>query len=129
MNAWTVGKPVNGRLRIHMPYRNDTRRKFLALGIRPVWDAKHKQWRVSRERMQEVLHLLFTLYGPGLVIVRGHAQEQCDTRCQRAKGLDCVCSCAGAHHRAMNEDAWTQVGATVLVRADVTESRFIYNEN
>lgn len=132
MSTWTVGKPVEGRLRIAMPFDTMTRRKFLDLGIRPVWAPRiggGGRWLVSRDRMPEVLHLLYQQHGPGTVIIRGHVSDRCDIRCQRARGHDCVCSCAGRHHGLFNESSWLAVGETTLVRGgEFTEQRYTYDE-
>lgn len=129
MNTWTVGKPVEGRLRIAMPYDPMTRRRFLDLGIRPEWDRAKTRWLVSRDRMPEVLHLLYQQHGPGTVIIRGRTNERCDIRCQRARGHDCVCSCAGLHHGLFSESSWLAVGATTLVRGgEFTEQHYTYDE-
>lgn len=129
MDAWTVGKPVEGRLIIRMPFDRKNRRNFLDLGIRPVWSPAKKRWLVSRDRMPEVLHLLYEAHGPGTVVIRGRAAERCDTRCQRAEGHDCVCSCAGRHHGMFAESSWLAVGVTTLVRGgEFTEQRYTYDE-
>jgi len=129
MSTWTVGKPVEGQLRIAMPFDPMTRRKFLDLGIHPEWGPAKKRWLVSRDRMPEVLHLLYQQHGPGTVSIRGRAGDRCDTRCQRARGHDCVCSCAGRHHGLFNESSWLAVGETTLVRGgEFTEQHYTYDE-
>ncbi len=128
MSAWLVGKPIKGRLRIRFPFDPQARLHFRALGINPVWSAERKVWLVNRARLPEVLHLLFTLYGPGTVVVRGNVHERCSLRCQQAKGHDCTCSCAGRNHRSGAASTWLQVG-DLCVRADVTEQRYTYDES
>jgi hypothetical protein len=42
--------------------------------------------------------------------------ERCDTRCQRARGDECTCSCLGENHRgAAYWRNWIEVGETTLV--------------
>lgn len=46
-------------------------------------------------------------------------QQRCDTRCQQARGDDCVCQCAGQHHGGADyQRNWIQVGDTTLVDRD-----------
>lgn len=124
----TVYKPVTGRLRVKMPYRDDSRVMLtVKVGCLPEWNKAKKVWEVARSHLHDLVFTLLNEYGEEVqVIIDGRESEKCDTRCQAAQGADCVCSCGGRYHGGLQAFGWTPVGDTTLVRPGIVRQRFIY---
>jgi len=119
-----VSKPVQGRLRLRLPYA-DSNRHWLSesLGCRPEWDGY--TWQVARTHFGIMLPLLWKRFEqPITVTVEGHESKRCGDSCRYARGVDCVCSCAGARHgEVRGASGWRQVGETTVIRSVGTVMR------
>jgi hypothetical protein len=117
-----VVREVAGRLKVRMPYVRGTRAWWGERGFRPGWDGTY--WRIARPRMAEAVDLLLSRWPEVGIEIHGHSANLCDTRCQEALGLECVCSCAGRHHGGGLFG--TPVGETaVLVDSDVVVTQYV----
>lgn len=117
-----VFRPVSGRIQVRLPYSNDNRqwlKDALGAGIRPTWEKEKRYWTLARGHLVVLVQELVERYGVVEVALDYSTSEQCDTRCQKAQGLDCTCSCLGANHGgAQGIQRWTQVGETTLVSSN-----------
>lgn len=98
MHQPTVVRPAEGRLKVWVPYRaGGWRSTWSDAGLRPIYERPY--WRLNRERLAEIVNALFDAGFSSVTLeVWGHETQVCDERCQMARGLDCVCVCAGRYH-------------------------------
>ena len=92
--------------------------------IRPTWVKSPDgapgwagYWKISREHLTAVAEAIAIRDGEVQIEMHYSESEQCDERCQNAKGDDCTCSCEGKNHGAAEHGSWRQVGETTLVRS------------
>lgn len=128
MSIPTVYRPYRGRLRLRMPYRKDNRawlKDRLGDRIRPEWvrgaGGREGWWEIARNHLQPLVEALVERWGAVDVTLIYSTTEQCDTRCQNARGDDCTCSCLGLNHGHGFAGQWTQVGDTTLVQREYTK--------
>lgn len=123
----TVYKPLTGRLRVGIPFARDNR-YFLKHFGDPVWEPKG-YWTLPRSSFTSLTVALLLRYGkPVRVAIAGAEGTRCDTRCQNARGFDCVCSCGGAFHGSFQDADWIKVGDTTLVRPGLNVTTFSFGE-
>jgi hypothetical protein len=95
-----VIRPVKGRLIVRFP---ETQPYYVIHNrlARMLHCEPHREgarWRISRVHFVEVVNLLVSIYGSCGVEIHGRAGDRCDTRCQAARGFECVCQCCGKYH-------------------------------
>ncbi len=105
----------------------------LGARIRPTWvpgpNGWDGHWTVARTYFRDVMDALAIRAGRVEVDVDFNEHEQCDTRCQRAKGDDCTCQCFGANHGIESGQGaygpWVEVGEATLVSSGVKRLSFV----
>ena len=113
--------PLRGYALVQLPYADDNR-DYLEeiLDVRPRWNPDDRGWLVARSRVDDVLCAVALDYDSVTVAREGRPDgtEKCDTRCRKAIGLDCSCSCMGVHHgeEHWQDNGWSLVGDTTLTR-------------
>lgn len=110
---------VGERLWVRMPYGDGTNRAWLKeeLGsrIRPQWNSTAGRWEVARPHLSTLVNGMVGRFGEVDVFLEYSHHQQCDVRCQRARGDDCQCSCLGVHHGGgAFLRQWTQIGDTLV---------------
>jgi hypothetical protein len=113
-----VHRPVEGRIETKMPYNGSNRgwlHEHLGQRIQPELRGRGV-WAIARPHLQHLVDGLADRFGHVDVVLDFRVAERCDTRCQRAKGDECTCSCLGENHRgAAHWRHWIQVGETTLI--------------
>lgn len=122
-------RPVQGRIEIRgLPKNRDSavsnRQWFkdsLQKHIRPVWvlhasdEADYGHWEIARSHLQQMVEAIVRREGEVLLELHYRTNEKCDTRCQNARGFECVCSCLGRAHGGGEGRHWIPVGDTTLI--------------
>lgn len=92
--------------------------------IRPDWvPAEDGQpgwtgyWTIYRQHLTLVAEAIAIRDGEVHIEMHYSLSEQCDRRCQQARGDECTCSCEGKHHGEALHASWIEVGPTTLVRS------------
>lgn len=111
-------RPVGtARLELQLPARRGNRawlRTVLGAGARPQLDTD--RWRIARSHLQHLVDEVPERFGALELFLDFRTTERCDTRCQRARGDDCTCSCMGANHGGSQYwKQWRLVSETTLV--------------
>lgn len=131
----TIVRPVHGRVEIHgmrrpgpgQPANRQWLKDVLGDRIRPTWvpgpQGWDGYWTISREHFDEVTRALAIRLGQVDIDLHYSQLQKCDTRCQAARGTDCVCECMGENHGVGAHASWTQVGDTTLIARDVVGVR------
>jgi hypothetical protein len=74
-------------------------------------------WELPRAWLTETAQLIVDAYGGCYIVQALRACEQCAPSCWNATGLDCECSCMGAHHgEGHPAGRWYEVSDTCAVR-------------
>ncbi len=130
-----IVRPVSGRIRIcglRAPQGDEAPNREMfktAAGarIRPDWVRTERDdygwrghWTISRDHLTAVAEAIAIRDGSVEIRMHYSDSERCDTRCQRATGDDCTCSCKGKHHGAAAHASWKEVGSTTLVKTSGT---------
>ena len=129
-----VRRPAQGRLEVHIPWREGGNRRVIKRICgpltRPQWDGDRKRWMIAWAHFTPLIGALKAEYGQVRVITAHCDAEKCDTRCQEARGDDCVCSCGGRFHGGTGSytRGWILVGTTSLRRYGWTEREWIVSE-
>jgi hypothetical protein len=123
---------VDGRLVIKMPYSKTNRtwlKEVLGKRIRPDWNGEEKRWEIARNHFGPVVEALANRLGRIDVYMDFRHVERCDTRCQRARGRECTCSCLGKQHGHGVTHDWKIVDDNhTMVRSSGTLRRHIIVE-
>lgn len=95
----TITVPLEGPLRVRLPYAEDNRRWFKSLGIRaPEWIKSDGWWEIPRSRLADLLDAIVDRY-PRVKLIRfGKKRIRCTQSCVDAREPECVCSCGGLNH-------------------------------
>jgi hypothetical protein len=105
-------------LMIKLPYapnngewlRNDQRRK-------PEWISQFKCWNTPKSWFENVVRRLLIRFSRVYVIQPFRVQEKCAPACWNATGIECECSCMGAHHGSGNPSGkWHVISETFAVQ-------------
>jgi hypothetical protein len=103
-------RPLKGRIILHIPYREPgwTNRLWIKTvcggSTHPIWNKSLKQWEVSRSHWPTLLNHVLQEFGP-VDIWEDHSEYQiCNTSCQDATGVDCICRCGGINHGINGEE-------------------------
>lgn len=122
-------RPVEGRVLTKMPYDGGSNRWWLHdhLGDRIQPEHRGKGvWAIARPHLRYLVEGLAERFGHVDVLLDFRQSERCDTRCQRARGDECTCSCLGENHRgAAYWRNWIEVGETTLVASGGTVRRHL----
>jgi hypothetical protein len=102
-------------------------RKALGNRAQISFDNSAKLWIVARRHLRPTRDAIVAKYGLCDVEIENRISQkvQCDERCQKATGPDCVCECGGEFHG--EEDIsrwWVHVGETTLV-SKTTETAIV----
>lgn len=103
-----------------MPYAS-TNRAWLGQGhARPSlttfqsWPFPH--WTAPKSWLENLTRRLVIRFGAAYVIQALRTTEKCAAACWNARGVECRCSCMGAHHGAGRPDGrWYEVSETCAV--------------
>ena len=126
-----VRRPAEGRLEVWIPWQPGGNRTLIksACGslTRPERDGQRKRWLIARTHFMALIEALKARYGQVRVITAHCDTEKCDTRCQEARGDDCVCSCGGRFHGGTDgyTRRWILVGTTSLRRYGWSEREWL----
>lgn len=97
-----VERPVTGPIRVYTPFVPGGSRRWLkeVVGFRSQldWSKEERRWLMSRQHMMPVVNALLKEWGTVELYREYYETQRCDTRCQRAEGPDCECSCMGLSH-------------------------------
>ena len=127
----TVRRPARGRLEVHIPWREGGNRKLIkrvcGRSTRPEWDRERKRWLIARSHFSALIQALAAEFDEVRVVTVHRDCERCDTRCQKALGDECVCSCQGLFHGGTNSYTrdWRLVGTTTLLGTGWSESTWV----
>lgn len=91
-----------GSVLTKMPYDGGSNRGWLHehLGHRIQPEHRGKGvWAIARPHLRYLVEGLAERFGHVDVVLDFRQSERCDTRCQRARGDECTCSCLGENHR------------------------------
>lgn len=133
-NIPVVRRPAQGRLEVHIPWREGGNRKVIkricGTLTRPQWDGDRKRWMIARAHFTPLIGALKAEYGQVRVITAHCDAEGCDARCLQARGIECVCSCGGRNHGGLNSytAGWRLVGTVASGETEWSEWRWIVSE-
>lgn len=123
-------RPVQGWIEVRgLPRNRDSAvsnkqwfKDSLQRHIRPKWvthahhEAGYGHWEIARPHLQPVIEAIVRREGEVLLELHYRTNEKYDTRCQNARGFECVCSCLGREHGGGEGRRWIPVGDTTLIR-------------
>lgn len=107
----------HGQLLVKLPY-DATNRVWLRGGEhrKPEWMPAQKCWRVPRAWLEALVYRLGLRYGQVYMIHPYRTRETCAPACWNAIGVECECSCMGAHHGSGTQgDRWYVVSDTCAI--------------
>lgn len=125
-------RPLRGRLQVRglrapqgeEPPNRQMFKSAAGKAIRPTWVKAPEgspgwagYWTISRAHLTAVAEAIAIRDGEVQIEMHYSTSEQCDERCQNARGNDCTCSCEGKNHGAAEHASWKPVGETTLVRS------------
>lgn len=127
-----IRRPVQGRVELRGLPRpgegelsNREWMKDVVGAARPTWVEGPRgwdgYWTVARDHLEPLVRAVALRLGQVDVRMEYRSTEQCDLRCQNAKGDDCTCSCHGVNHGHARPAGWMQVGGTTLVAAETEQ--------
>lgn len=84
---------------------------------KPQWNKQFKCWETPKSWFEDVAVRLLHRFGRVYIIQPFRVQEKCAPACWNARGLECECSCMGAHHGSGNPPGrWHVVSETFAVQ-------------
>ncbi len=103
MTAAEIIAPATGRLRVRLPYQPggtnyDLLRSVCGKRTRPTYDRGEGAFLVARNHLDRLVPALVRAFGTVDLTRHGRRSTRCVAACLQARGLDCICSCAGLHH-------------------------------
>ena len=119
-----VHRPPHGQpIMVRLPYRQGNR-AWLAGGrrLKLEWHPDGRYWSLPCASFSQLVERLVREFGSAYVIQPYRVQEKCAPACWKAKHVDCMCSCMGAHHGMMVPGGrWYVISETCAVRWTDTE--------
>ncbi|MGR6924251.1 endonuclease domain-containing protein [[Actinomadura] parvosata] len=123
--AWL---PLRGQVVAKLPAMSGNRRWLhKTVGVRSPRLDDRKYWRLPRTCSTKLTIAAIDRFGY-IVLVRDMSQlTRCNRKCQEAEGLECQCSCRGAHH-GQNTSDWFERYGDVLVAelGEITQTVVLY---
>jgi hypothetical protein len=81
--------------------------------INPIWNTQYKHWETPRSWFEPVVQAILERFGAIYVIQPLQPLQVCARACWDAAGLECECSCMGAHHGSGHpQGRWYEVSET-----------------
>jgi hypothetical protein len=113
---YKTGKREN--LMVKLPYNAENREWLREIGRRkPEWVKEQRYWSVPRAWFNDLVRRCIQRYDQVYLIQPHREQEKCAPACWNAEGIDCECSCQGAHHGEQNPAGrWYVISETFAAR-------------
>jgi len=89
---------------------------------KPNWNKRFKCWEAPRAWFEDVVRRALAAYQRVYVIQPFQQHQKCATSCWNATGVECECSCMGAHHGSGNPAGkWHVVSDTFAIQWEQRE--------
>jgi len=110
-------------LLVKMPYAQNNRVWLqTGRGRKVEWNNKFDCWETPAAWFDSLVRHILSRYGKMYVIQLYKEQQKCAPACWRAEGMDCECSCMGAHHGTGHpEGRWYEVSETFAFSSGQTK--------
>ena len=84
--------------------------------IRPIWSRQYSAWELPRAWLESVVRSCLARYARCYVVQMHRERQVCAPACWNAHGVDCECSCMGAHHgNGHPSGRWYEIDETLAL--------------